>query len=199
MNADDALRCVGRLVGGAPGPWDEPSVQTYTDEFMSWTGPHAAEVLTTVVAELVATWDIPFRPMISEIHDRWSRAMAVRTPVLPPTSAVHCDGSGWTWTEHGLVPCPRCNGAAAAVYADGSKLNRWRTGTDLEDLEVGVERVKGVLRYIDRREPVLCAEWEEDPVEPAVGRRAAWNGYQEQCEDDGRQPNPSHFLIWQTS
>jgi hypothetical protein len=199
MKEADAMRAVGRLVGGTPGPWDEFAMQTYSDEFETWSGPHAGEVLDTVCAELVRHWEAGHRPSVAEVRERWSSAMAVRTPMLPPSTAVHCDGSGWNRAVDGTsTPCPRCNGALAAVYADPSRLDRWRDGVDLPDLEVGVERTRAGLRYVDRREPVHCQPWPEEAMSPALGKTVAWKAYAEVCAALGRDPGGSHFATWAT-
>lgn len=197
MTPDEAMGAVGRLMGGTPGPWDEPAMQTYCDEFTGWTGVDAGVVLDEVCRHLVATWDSDYRPSLAEIHMRWQRTMTQRTPALPPPSAVHCDGSGWVPTGlNERAPCPRCNPALAEVYATPDKLVRYLDGVGLDLLDVGVERTRRGLRYIDMREPVECSEYPEDVVSPTVGKVKAWTVYAEAVRRSGRDPAVSTFAVW---
>jgi hypothetical protein len=121
-------------------------------------------------------------------------AAATSRPAITASRAM-CDGSGWVRiSDDAGVPCPRCNPALAAVFDNPDKLARWRTGTSLADLDVGVELRKGFLHYIV---PLAL----EKPCGPAAegyctmvdGLNVARAAYADQCAEDHREPSWPHF------
>jgi len=112
-----------------------------------------------------------------------------------PECISQCDGSGWIKADDGrLSPCGRCNAALAEVFSEPGKLRQWLDDTPLSALDVGVDAVRGMLRWTDR--PALdspCSEFPEPPVPPATGLAIAKAAYEEQCREAERVPDLEWF------
>ena len=84
---------------------------------------------------------------------------------------------------------------------DVDKLTRWRAGTSLADLDVGVMWARGHrLAYTDERVlPVCEPDWVHDDtltLDLDVGRRVMWEAYAAQCVEDGRKPSGVEYDRW---
>ena len=192
MTDEEAMRAVGRLVGGIDAPWGDATVREYVAQLAPLQ--HAA-ILEQACAEIVKGWaEHGRRPLVAEVAAVYYEiSKHVAPPVLDPVR-VHCDGTGWRPAIDGMMtPCPRCNPAVAAIFADPDKLARWLDGAPPEQLNVGVERVGHRLRFKDGVQPPRCSLAEAPVVDWQHGLRAAWKGYAADCAEHGREPSRKWF------
>lgn len=194
MDIDAAYASVGVLAAATPGPWTDDVIDVWADSFSKLGDP---VVLKQVVQRFALNWTGMFRPSLGQVVEaydeaqRWKRARA-----LPSAAQVHCDGSGWIATGAGLRPCRRCNPAAHEVFTDSDKLDRWRDGTQLVELDVSVERGKGGATKFANGAPPICSPAIDGSVmvlPPATGIDVARQAYELECVAAGRTPNLDRF------
>ena len=198
MNDMSIARVIALLRGGYP------STKLDEDTYTVWAAKLAPlderDVIPAVDEHLAESM---FFPTIHELMTRIARRRdeariaAARSRALP---MAQCDGTGFIPNrDWGLTPCRRCNPALAQVWADPATFTAYRDGKPLEQLNVGVERHKGVLRYVSGIVPPRCEPaWEHDDptVESARGRAVALAAYLRECHDRGREPKMRAFDAW---
>lgn len=190
---DQAHRALGFLVGATPGPWNDDVVDVWISQFSKVSD---GDVLIGVCERLAREWTDRYRPSLGEVLAAHDAMIQNRTRRALP-SAVHCDGSGWVAQTVGRFPCRRCNPALAEVFDDEESLDRWRHGTPLWLLDVGVERRRdGSLRHRDGPPPI-CTPAHDDGgllrVEPRIGIAVAREAYEAECRAASREPNVERF------
>jgi hypothetical protein len=164
VSPDDAMEVLGPLIAFTPGPWDDAVVEMWGRRLEELPHVHAGEAARVAATKLCDDWGQMFRPTWEAFIARYDEALAGFPVRAIARSNVHCDGTGWIEHADGYRPCPRCNDIIAAVYRDPDKLARWRNGTGLHLLDVGMEMKKGLLKRTDGAEPVTCEPWPEEPA-----------------------------------
>jgi hypothetical protein len=145
MTPSEAVFALSSLVAATPG-WSDSTVEEYVAQLEPLTDPNA---LLRATHSIARAWTEMRRPPIATILESYDRECLLASNAIEP-SRVHCDGSGWVPEEgEGLVPCRRCQPALARVWDDPDKLDRFRRGTAIQHLDVGVEAVHDRLRYTD--------------------------------------------------
>jgi len=192
VTADAVMRALFHLVAATPG-WSDETVDEYAAQLVDLADAVSLEEACKSIAR--AWTDRKYRVPLATILESYDREHSLRAPRAIEPSRVHCDGNGWRPAKaHGyMMPCERCNPALAAVFADPDKLERWSTGTPIENLGVGVERVAGRLRYRDELQPATCRPAHDQRDTNGVNVRAAWRGYSEEAAQQGRTPARKHF------
>ncbi len=194
MDHNDAYAAAGVLVGACPGPWTDDVIDVWADAFARLNEPRT---LLHCVQRFALNWTGQYRPALGEVIQAYEEAVQFqRRRALPSSASVHCDGSGWIGTGAGYRPCKRCNPAAAAVFADADKLERWRSGERIVELDVGVEKGKaGAAKWVGGAPPQCspAVDGQALTLPPAVGVGVARDAYEVECAAAGREPNVRHF------
>jgi hypothetical protein len=192
MTPSEAVFALSSLVAATPG-WSDSTVEEYVAQLEPLTDPNA---LLRATHSIARAWTEMRRPPIATILESYDRECLLASNAIEP-SRVHCDGSGWVPEEgEGLVPCRRCQPALARVWDDPDKLDRFRRGTAIQHLDVGVEAVHDRLRYTDGHRPPVCHPFPDRPEDyPTMegGLDIAWRAYAAQAEEEGRPTSRRHF------
>lgn len=188
MKMSDAEHCLGLLIGGTPGPWNEDVVDVWLDKFAALDD---ADALHRVCSDLIDGWTERYRPAMGEVIEAYHARRALRMRELLP-STTQCDGTGWvpTGKPGERRPCRRCNSALAEVFDDPDKLERWRNGIGLHQLDVGVERKRdGSMRRTRGDNPICHAAPDGGvlDVDTKRGVPIARQAYRDERESQGRE------------
>lgn len=176
---DHIFQGLGHLIPVTNG-WTNEAVDEYVAKLADCTDTKA---FAAACDHLGSTWDQLHRPPVSAIREAYRAELAKRPAVV---GGAQCDGSGWTRENH---PCPRCSPALHDAWSDPGKWAMYLDGAGLDELDVGVERVKGVLRYASPRPIPKCSSAQEVPAKPDAGRARLMAGYEAECKQQGRQPS----------
>lgn len=193
MTEDEAMACLGVLIGTTPGPWPDSAIEQWIEAFMRVDQPSTLRIVCQRAAErYVGQYRISLGEIMTTYHDqvRFKRVRAL------PSGIAHCDGSGWIGSADGLRPCARCNPAIARVFAESSDLDRYRDGVPLHELGVGVERTRGGKMRHEHGDPPQCQPAHDDGlmvVSREVGWQVARDAYISECVAAGREPKLAHF------
>ena len=93
-----------------------------------WSNVFAA-VDPAVVTAAAKDWILTEKwwPTPAEFSTYMRAARSESQAALPATHG--CDGSGWIdHPDIGLDPCPTCNPALTAIFAESALVDRWRNG-----------------------------------------------------------------------
>jgi hypothetical protein len=189
LSDEKLMEGLGHLVAGTTG-WTDDAVGEYADQLRDLGD---GESFVAACSSIARGWSELRRPPIETILESYDREHQLRGRAIDP-GRIHCDGSGWLPAGcDDFKPCPRCNVALAAIFDDPAKLALWRTGTVVEQLDVGVERVNGRVRYVDGYRPPTCRPADEISSNVEQARRVAWRSYEAHCREAGREPDPAYF------
>lgn len=183
-----------------PTPWsglDREQMQATTQAWLSVLA--VAQVSPSDVRLAIERWRAGdhgsfFPSPVDLIRFITERTREAQRHVPPPRAPGGCTGSGWLSIDGDRTPCPRCSPAMYDVWNDPDKYARWKAGTPLHHLDVGVTKVGGAL-VLDAGQPPRCGEYrpEHDVIDPAKGKRTAWEAYVAESADAGREPNRNWF------
>lgn len=193
MTEDEAYASVSVLVNTTPGPWNDAVVEQWVEAFMRLDQPNVLRVVCQRIAErYVGNYRLSLGEVVTTYHEQ---VKFVRVRSLP-SGIAQCDGSGWLGSADGLRPCPRCNPAIATTFRDDDLLARYRDGTPLHELGVGVEKNRGGKMRFEHGDPPQCHPATLgglEVVDPARGWQIALDAYEAECRSMGRDPKRSHF------
>lgn len=193
VNREQAFEAVGVLVGSTPGPWSDDVVEVWVKAFMDLGEP---EPLLAACRGVSMHHDSGYRPNLSAVIDRYNETVQWRRRSALPDGMVHCDGSGWVPSGVGMRPCPRCSPALSAVFRDPDEYEQWAKGVGLHRLGVGVELVRGQMRWVGSPPPRCHVAVDDGPVlvlDPRRGMALAHAAYVEERSAQGRQPSEQFF------
>jgi hypothetical protein len=189
MTVDEVVRALSHMVVATPG-WTDETVDEYIEQLVDLDD---YESLDAACRSIARAWSDNRRPPIAIVLDSYDRERRLSARAIDP-GRVHCDGSRMRWQGGRLVPCARCNPALTQVWDDPTRLREWLHGTEIEHLDVGVERVSGRLRFSDGGRPAQCFAADEEPVTSKEhAHRIMWLAYEQSLLDAGRQPDRQHF------
>lgn len=197
MTEDEALAALGVLICATPGPWNDDVVAVWSEAFERLEQPNTLRTVCLLVAgEHRDRYRLPLGEVVSRYYEqvRYQRVKAL------PSGIAQCDGSGWLPTGDGMRPCSRCNSALHTVWSSDDLLDRYRSGTPLHDLGVGVTKNrKGELRYENGRDALHCTPAHDGGLEnvaPAVGLAVARAAYETERRAMGLKPKVEAFDRW---
>jgi hypothetical protein len=187
-----------------PTPWDNLSdddIAEMSEEWVRALLPFGPATMMDAIDQWIAE-ATPWFPSLNdlvircaEIDKRRRKARELRMPV---SMIVHCDGSGFTETVDGSVPCTRCNPYLAETFADHRAWKRLKTGTSLHLLNSQVQFIMGRMEAPESNPMPARCEIVEDPdaVFPtfAEGLEIAKRAYAEEAARAGKPINMKHFM-----
>lgn len=135
--------------------------------------PHQldARLADRAVTALIAGETFPPRPATFNGYYRAEQERAAAGRVRD--ARTHCDGDGWLVIGDQLRPCPTCNPALVAVFAEPHMLAEWRNGRPTHDILGVRDRKTFAAEY--GRPPCQRGPEREPTVAPPPGVAARIN------------------------